>query len=32
MSPLDMCFFGVVIFAVVKAVELAIYWDRKEDN
>lgn len=31
MSPLDMCFFGAVIFAMVKIVDLAIVW-YKEDN
>lgn len=31
MSPLDMCWFGVVIFAVVKVIELALVW-YKEDN
>jgi hypothetical protein len=31
MSPLDMCWFGAVIFAVVKVIELALVW-YKEDN
>lgn len=32
MSPLDMCFFGAVIFAVIKIVEFAIIWNKKEEN
>lgn len=31
MSPLDMCFFGAVIFAVFKIIELAVVW-YKENN
>ena len=31
MSPLDMCFFGAVIFAMVKIVDLAIVWYKEEE-
>lgn len=31
MSPLDMCLFGVVIFAVVKIIQLATIWYAEEE-
>lgn len=31
MSPLDMCWFAVVIFGVAKIIELAVIWYKEEN-